>query len=181
MPENWTVWKSSNQGVKEETFIPIGRRVGDGQPSGEDSRQGTGGWGWARRQLADWAVPHLSADKPGGTTGEWDRPHNPGVQRGELKPQSLWLKTPLGDWGGSGRNCQPYRRVCWRDPQGPRTYTNPPTQESAPEGPNLIVDSMGSDWKPAESGASGTVPSRILPPHTAPQSSNVGCPGLVNT
>ena len=27
------------------------------------------------------------------------------------------------------------------DPQGPRTYTNPPTQEAAPEGPNLILGS----------------------------------------
>ena len=40
--------------------------------------------------------------------------------------------------GGSNtgrRNSQPHRSVCWRDPQGPRTYTNPPTQESAWEGP----------------------------------------------
>ena len=32
-----------------------------------------------------------------------------------------------------------------RDPQGTRTYTNPPTQEAAPEGPNLIVGSSKSD------------------------------------
>ena len=31
-----------------------------------------------RRQLADWGVPHLCADKLGGTTGVQDRPHNPG-------------------------------------------------------------------------------------------------------
>ena len=36
---------------------------------------------------------------------------------------------------GSGRNSQPHRRVHWRDPQGPRTYTNSSTQESASEGP----------------------------------------------
>ena len=36
-------------------------------------------------------------------------------------------------------------RVCWRDPQGPRTYTNPPTQKSAPEGTNLFVGGPGSD------------------------------------
>ena len=36
--------------------------------------------------------------------------------------------------GCSGeRNSQPYIRVLWRDTQGPRTYTNPPTWE--PEGP----------------------------------------------
>ena len=31
------------------------------------------------------------------------------------------------------------------DPQGTRTYRNTPTRESAPEGPNLIVGSRGSD------------------------------------
>ena len=42
LTENQTVWKSDNQGVKEETLIQTGRRGGDGQPSGEDSRQGSG-------------------------------------------------------------------------------------------------------------------------------------------
>ena len=46
---------------------------------------------------------------------------------------------------GSGRNSQLHRRVCWRDPQGPRMYTNTHTWESAPEGPNLLVGSRGSD------------------------------------
>ena len=32
MPENQTVWKSNNQGVKEETFIQTGRRGEDRQP-----------------------------------------------------------------------------------------------------------------------------------------------------
>ena len=40
---NQTLWKSDNQGDKEETFIQTGRRGGDGQPGGEDSLQG-GGW-----------------------------------------------------------------------------------------------------------------------------------------
>ena len=30
-----------------------------------------------RQQLADQTAPHLRGDKPGGTTGEQDRPHNP--------------------------------------------------------------------------------------------------------
>ena len=46
---------------------------------------------------------------------------------------------------GGGRNSQPHGRAHWRDPQGPRMYTNPPTWESAPEGPNLLVGSEGSD------------------------------------
>ena len=37
LPENQTVWKSNNQGVKEETFIQTGRRRGDGQLGGDDS------------------------------------------------------------------------------------------------------------------------------------------------
>ena len=39
-------------------------------------------------------IPHLLADKwdkPGGTNGEWDRPHNPGFQHGKLKTQNLCL------------------------------------------------------------------------------------------
>ena len=52
--------------VKEETFIQTGWRGRDGQ-----SR-------WrglvAKQRLAEREVPHLRADKPGGTTGEQDRP-----------------------------------------------------------------------------------------------------------
>ena len=42
----------------------------------------------------------------------------------------------------SGRNSQHHSRVRWRDPI---TYTNPPTGESAPEWPNPLVGSRGSD------------------------------------
>ena len=42
------------------------------------------GEGW----LVDWAVPHLHVNKPGGTTRERDRPHNPGFQHWEIKPQN---------------------------------------------------------------------------------------------
>ena len=77
---------------------------------------------------------------------------------------------------GSGRNSQPLRRDHWRDPLDPRTYTSPPTWESATEGANLIVGSSDSYWKLAETGASGTVPSWTPPPHTASQHSKVGCP-----
>ena len=91
LPENRTVWKSDTQGVKEETFIQTDRRGRDGQP------------GWkglvARRWLEDQAVPHLRADKPEGTTGEWDRPHSPGLQHGEIKPQtSEWKNWGLWQW-----------------------------------------------------------------------------------
>ena len=52
------------------------------------------------------------------------------------------------------RNSQPPRRVHWRDPWGPKMYMKPTTWESAPEGPNLLVGSRGSAWKPEESLAS---------------------------
>ena len=119
-----------------------------------------------RWQLMELAVPHSHADRPGGTTGEEDRPRNPGLQWGEKKPQISDWKHP-GDWGSSGRNSQPHRRVRWRDPQGPRTCTSPPTQETAPEGPNLIVGSGGRDWKLTKSGARAIVPSQTAPPHMA--------------
>ena len=45
--ENQTVWKSDNQGVKDETFIQMGRKGGNRQP------------GWrgplANQQLEEWA------------------------------------------------------------------------------------------------------------------------------
>ena len=47
--------------------------------------------------------------------------------------------------GCSGRNSQRHRRVCWRDPQGPKTHTNPPTREPAPERLDLLMGSGGSD------------------------------------
>ena len=48
-----------------------------------------GGDSWTRWQLADKVVPHLPADKLGGTTGERDRLHNPGFWREKRKPQNL--------------------------------------------------------------------------------------------
>ena len=43
LTENRPVWKSDNQGDKEETLTQTGRRGRDGQPGREDSRQG-GDW-----------------------------------------------------------------------------------------------------------------------------------------
>ena len=60
------------------------------------SKVAAGGRKWVRWQMADRVGPHLCVDKPGGTTGDWDRPRNPGFQRQEIKPQNLRLKTPVG-------------------------------------------------------------------------------------
>ena len=44
--ESQTVWKSENQGIKEETFIQMGRRGRDGQPRHRGQA--------ARQRLEDW-------------------------------------------------------------------------------------------------------------------------------
>ena len=81
LQKNQTVWKYNKKGVQEEPFIQTGRR-------GRDRLLGWRGHA-ARWQLVDRAVPHSFVDKPGRTTGEWDRLHNPGFQHGKLEPQNL--------------------------------------------------------------------------------------------
>ena len=104
LPENPTVWKSDNQGVKEETFTQTRRRV-------ETSSQGGERGCVARWRLVDQVVPHSCADKSGGTTGEQDRPCKPGFQcRGNKASKPLTEKTCGGC--SSRRNSQPHRRVC---------------------------------------------------------------------
>ena len=50
-----------------------------------------GSWGGEDMQTRwqlNQAVPHSCVDNPGETTGEQDRPHNPGLQYREIKPQT---------------------------------------------------------------------------------------------
>ena len=61
LPESRTVWKSNNQGDKEETLIQTGRRGRDVWRAGRTRE---------RLRLAEPAVPHLHTNKLGGTTGE---------------------------------------------------------------------------------------------------------------
>ena len=90
LTKNQTVWKSDNQGDKEETFIQTGKRGRDRQP------------GWrglaARRRLANpaswWIVEpgkggaklQLASEAAAGGLG--DRLRNPGLQCREIKPQT---------------------------------------------------------------------------------------------
>ena len=46
------------------------------------------GTGQARLWLVDPGAPHSRIDKLGGTAGERSRPHNPGLQLREIKPQT---------------------------------------------------------------------------------------------
>ena len=64
--------------------------------AGRPSEVADCGAGQARLQLADptrwWlaapAAPHSRIDKLGGMAGERSRPHNPGLQHGEIMPQT---------------------------------------------------------------------------------------------
>ena len=69
MTENRTVWKSDNQGDKEDTFIQTDRRGGAGQPVREDLWGVAGGQGPARLQLAGKEqLAEAAAAGPGSST-----------------------------------------------------------------------------------------------------------------
>ena len=115
--------------LKKHSSRPVGGVETGSQVERTHRKAVVGGLGQARQQLVDWAVPHSRADEPRGTTGERDRPNNPGFQCKEIKPQSLWLKTPVGFEVAVGETPSLTGEFigCWRDAWGPRTYTNPPT------------------------------------------------------
>ena len=77
-------------------------------------------------------------------------------------------------------NPQFHRRVYWRGPHNPRTYTNPPTWELAPEGAQSACGKQGK-WQSRARAKQAALFSLTPPPHIAPQDSTVGCPALVNT
>ena len=134
---------------------------------------GRGATGWRSHICIMWINQEVQLGRARQTT-------QPTVSAWEKKASKpLAVKTCGGSTGV--RNSQPHRRVCWRDPQYPRTYTNPPNKESAAEGSNVFVYLEGSGLKWSEGQASSIVPSLTPHPHTAPQCSNVGGPALVNT
>ena len=74
MTENRTVWKSDNQGGKEDTFIQTGGRGGDRQLGGEDSWQGVG-W-WTQRGGRLWkGASQAAASSPQGGGWQTLQPH----------------------------------------------------------------------------------------------------------
>ena len=98
-----------------------------------------------RQQLVDWMT---DCPTQSSSVGKWS-----------LKPL---IENTCGGWGSSGRSSQPHR-IRWRDPQGPKLCTSPPTREPAPEGPSLIVGIGVKYWNPEESEAGAIAPSRPLP------------------
>ena len=161
--------EARHQGNKKLTFIQTSRRGGDGQlgrrglllPWQDWDWRSVGRTGQAVWTLADPAAPHSLTDKP--TNGrEGSRPRNPGLQHGEIKPQTFDWKRSWG-LGRQQERLPASLRGHWRDPQGPRVCTGPPTREPAPEGPNLIVGVGVKDWNPEESEVGAIAPSRPLP------------------
>ena len=100
----------------------------DRQLGRENSQQGGGGWS------------RLPTFPKTGTTGEQCTQCNPVSALKKKASKPLGVKILGGR--GCRRNSQPHRRVHWRDP---RLYTKPPTQESSPEGANLLMGRGGSD------------------------------------
>ena len=135
-------------------------------------------WWW----LVDRAVPHLRADKPGGTTGEYDRPSNPGFQCRGIKPKSLKLKMPVGvEAAGetpsfTGEFVGETHRVL------EHAQTHPPRNQHQKGPICLWVAGEVTESQPrAEQVA--LFPLRPLPEgseHTVPQGSNMDCPTLVS-
>ena len=96
-------------------------------------------------------VSQLCACKPGGTTGEWDRPHNPGLQYGQINPQSLWLETPVGVEAVVGETPS-FTGEFVGDPQGPRVYQIHPPRNQHQKGPIwlCIAGEVTENWQRAE-------------------------------
>ena len=163
-------WSLTTKGLKKKhSSRPVGG-VEMGHWGREDVWQGCSSW-TEGSHICMWINQRNN-------WGAWQTKQPRVPVQGNKASKPLTVKTCGGY--SSGRTSQTPRRVCWRDPQGPRRYTNPPTLESAPEEPNLLLDIRGSDWKPVGSWASGIISSWTLPPHTEPLRIHVDCPALVN-
>ena len=88
-----------------------------GSLGGEDSKQGSG---WQSRQ-SHICVQINWEEQLGSETDHTTQ----GASKGKEASKPLTEKTYQGC--SSRRNPQPHKRVCWRDPQGNRMYTFPPT------------------------------------------------------
>ena len=146
----------------------------------------TGNWGGedrvGRSRLADQVVPHSHVDKLGRTTGEQDKPRNPGFQHREIKPQNLWLKKPVGIVVARETSSLTGKSVGEAHGILEHTQAHLPrnsTWKDCFPTLNLLMGSEGSDRKWSKSQASGTVPSLTPPPQTVLYSSKEGCPALL--
>ena len=138
---------------KKHSFGPIGG-VQTGSWDGKNAQQGDswrtgagkvlgGRSDSATQLLTDW-WSHICVQINGKNSWGARQTAQPRFPAQENKV-SVSLATKTCGGYSCGRSSQPQRRVFWRNPHGPKTYTNSPTWESAPEGPNLLVGSRESD------------------------------------
>ena len=179
LPENHTVWKSDNHGIKEETLVQIGRRGGDGQPGkrGHAAKQQL-----ADGQLVDCVAPHPCVE---GTTGEQDRPRNPGFQHQENRA-SKPLAVKICGSCTSGKKLPVHQESPFEGPHGVLEPTNAhPLGESASgqqlEGHKSLVGSEEVTESRAGAEKVALVPLLTTPLHIAPQHNELDCPALANT
>ena len=128
------MWKTDNQGFEEETLFQTSRRGEVGQPGRKDSGQG-GGW------RTGWSHSHAQINWEKQLGSKTDHTTQDSSRGKESLKTSGW-KTCGGSSGErnsslTGEFVEETHRVL--------ECTNPPTQESAPEGPNSLVGSGGSD------------------------------------
>ena len=153
------------------------------QPDGRGGRDRQLGWRGHSKATASQLhkQAHIWVQTSLGKSGGARRTAKPRVSAWETKDSKPQFVVKICEDCGHGRNSQPHSRVHWRDPQGPKMYTNPPTYKSAPKGHKLLVESKVTESEPRAKQASSIVPSLTPPPHTAPQHSKEGCPALENT
>ena len=80
--------KHSSRPVGEAETVSQAERTRGKAVAGGPSEVADCGTGQARLQLADPTASHSRIDKLGGTVGEQSRLRNPGLQCGEIKPQT---------------------------------------------------------------------------------------------
>ena len=142
-------------------------------------------------------IPHscmVDKNQKGYVNSEWSqtqaRPHSPGFQHWENKSPQVSAFETNGGWG-SWRNCQIIRKLHWKGQNYLKTYTNTPTlgfTTKATAGREPLAYGEWVKWlemgrvlgKPPES-RQQHCPLPSPPPHTEPQSGEVGCPSLMIT
>ena len=118
-------------------------------------------------------------DKLGGTTGEKDRPSNPGLQCWKITPQTSVCKNLWGPrWWEKLPTSQEFIGETHRVPESTQNHLPWNQYQKGPIGLWVVEEVTKSHLRAEQAALFSLGP---LPPHTAPQCREVGCPTLVNT
>ena len=127
----------------------------------------------SRRWISDQVVLHLCVDKLGQLGSKEDH----AAQGSSEGKESLKTSVYKNLWGLWWQEKLPASQESLSErPTGSQNVHKPTHTGISTRRPNLIVGNGGSDWKLAESRASGTVPSQTPPPQTAAKCSQVVAP-----